>query len=723
MLTLFKNWYKEAASHCDPLELEQATVRIVVGIAILGLVTYSYLSQSLSHQEYVAFKIDFIFEVLAIALMYAIVKNKLNPIHRRLAGAWLDVGAASTFMALTADIGVMLVAVYLWVIFGNGFRFGKKYLYHSQILAIGGFIVATNFSPYWQTHQTIGYSLVVMLIALPLYVAKLITRLHEAKDKVEIERQKAAEASLAKTRFVANMSHEIRTPLNGIIGISTLFRTTPLNADQQDLLKTLEGSSKLLLSLLNNVLDFTKIEERKFTIENVAFSPKEAVHDTLEIFRSQSNVKGIHLGASISESLSNLKGDAFVLRQVLANLMGNAVKFTQNGSVTISATVLYDDQDNSTVSFEVADTGEGIPVSKQSTIFDSFTQADSSTTRKFGGSGLGLTIAKHMVEAMGGTLNFQSTEGVGSRFWFVLTLEKNIAIEPAIEVPAYASIVSPARVRANTNIDALHILVCEDDSTNQKILTRLLALPGHQIELASNGDEMLDALDQRKFDLVITDLNMARMSGTDALKLYRFTEPNDKDTRFILFTADATLSAREAATEAGFDAFLAKPVDAATLFSTIENILNLPVGTATKWMDGALNNPVNLVNSLKATNKSLDLNTLKELEKIGAGDDLFMHRLLRNYLADCVKLIDKIELNIKQKRFGELHDCCHALKGNSLSVGALQLAKITELIGHLTVSTSSNEATELLNSLNVEFSKVTVSVEDYLRRPEAVLNK
>ena len=119
--------------------------------------------------------------------------------------------------------------------------------------------------------------------------------------------------------------------------------------------KTLEGSSKLLLSLLNNVLDFTKIEERKFTIENVAFSPKEAIHDTLEIFRSQSNVKGIHLGASISESLSNLKGDAFVLRQVLANLMGNAVKFTQNGSVTISATVLHDDQDKSTVSFEVAD--------------------------------------------------------------------------------------------------------------------------------------------------------------------------------------------------------------------------------------------------------------------------------------------------------------------------------------------------------------------------------
>ncbi|MEO7344872.1 MAG: ATP-binding protein, partial [Methylotenera sp.] len=446
-------------------------------------------------------------------------------------------------------------------------------------------------------------------------------------------------------------------------------------------------------------------------------------HDTLEIFRTQSNAKGIQLGASISDSLNTLKGDAFVLRQVLANLMGNAVKFTQTGSVTISATLLHDDQAKATVSFEVADTGEGIPTNKQNTIFDSFTQADSSTTRKFGGSGLGLTIAKHMVEAMGGTLNFQSTEGVGSRFWFVLTLDKNIPVESSSETSTYASVVPLSKVRANTNIDALKILVCEDDSTNQKILTRLLALPGHQIELASNGDEMLDALEQRKFDLVITDLNMARMSGTDALKLYRFTEPNDKDTRFILFTADATLSARQAANEAGFDAFLAKPVDAATLFSTIENILALPVGTANKWMNGALNNPVNVATALKANNPSLDLNTLKELEKIGAGDDLFMHRLLRNYLSDCIKLIDKIEINLKNKRYGELHDYCHALKGNSLSVGALQFAKAIEAIGHLTASTSSAEATEVLNNLNNEFSKLTLAVEDYLRRPEAVLNK
>jgi two-component system sensor histidine kinase RpfC len=716
MLTIFKNWYKNVANNCDPLEIEQGLIRIVVGLVILGLIIFSYLNGTLSHQEYIAFKIDFIFELLAILLVMAITKNKFKATHRRLAGAWVDIGAASIFMSLTADIGVMLVVVYLWTIFGNGFRYGKKYLYHAQILSIAGFFIATNLSPYWETHKTIGYSLIVMLIALPLYVAKLITRLHEAIHKEELERQKATEANLAKTQFVANMSHEIRTPLNGIIGISTLFKTTPLNADQKDLLKTLESSSKLLLSLLNNVLDFTKIEERKFTVENVAFSPEEAVHDSLEIFRAQANSKGIQLGASVSNDLGTLRGDAFVLRQVLANLLGNAIKFTQEGSVTISATVLQEDTEKSTVRFEVADTGVGIPPDKQDKIFDSFTQADSSTTRKFGGSGLGLTIAKHMVEEMGGTLTLQSTEGVGSRFWFELTLEKaNTEIESTSESAAIA-VIEPLS-RAQTITKPLDILVCEDESTNQKIITRLLSLPGHHVEIVSSGDELLDTLEQRKYDLVITDLNMAGMSGTDALKLYRFTQPNDNTTRFILFTADATLSAREAASDAGFDAFLTKPIDAATLFNTIESILNLAPNTAAQWMNSALNNPVNIESDLEADNLQLDLHTLQELEKIGAGDELFMHRLLRNFLADSLKLIYKIEAAAKQKHFGELHDYCHALKGNSLSVGATQLATTTEAIGKLTASIASTQVLAMLDSLNSDFSKLTIAVEDYLRRP------
>jgi two-component system, sensor histidine kinase RpfC len=736
MLTTLKNWYKNASSHCDPLELEQASIRIPAVVVLIGLVAFSHFNQVIASEVIVAYSLIFVYAVFSVLLLAAILNNKFNPVYRRLAGAWFDIGGASAFMALTSDVGVMLVAFDLWAIFGNGFRFGPKYLYHAQALSIAGFLIATQLSPYWLTHQTIGYSLIAMLIVLPLYVAKLISRLHEAVHKEELERQKATRASLAKTQFVANMSHEIRTPLNGIIGISTLFRTTPLNADQQDLLRTLDGSSKLLLSLLNNVLDFTKIEERKFTIENVAFSPAEAVHDSLEIFRTQANSKGVQLGASVSNALGTLKGDAFVLRQVLANLLGNAVKFTQDGSVTISATLLKEDTNNSTVRFEVIDTGVGIPADKQSKIFDSFTQADSSTTRKFGGSGLGLTIAKHMVEEMGSSLNFHSTEDVGSRFWFDLSLEKaddnvvsNIKVDHynvataakkssaiAVDLPLSNEQTS---VQPNTvaNINPLQILVCEDESTNQKIITRLLSLPGHHVVVVDNGDDMLDVLEQRKFDLVITDLNMAGMSGTDALKLYRFTQPADKDTRFILFTADATTTAKEASVDAGFDAFLSKPIDAATLFNTIERICELAPNTAAQWMNNALNKPVEVESDLEADNAHLDLDTLKELEKIGSGDELFIHRLLRNYLSDSVKLIYKIETAAKQKRHGELHDHCHALKGNSLSVGATQLAEATELIGKLDASVPLERVLEMITNLNNEFSKLTLAVEDYLRRP------
>ena len=561
-----------------------------------------------------------------------------------------------------------------------------------------------------------------MLVILPLYVAQLITRLNEAKLKAEVASARAEDANLAKTRFVANMSHEIRTPLNGIIGISTLFKTTPLNADQKDLLKTLESSSKLLLSLLNNVLDFTKIEERKITVENAPFSAKEAVQDTLEIFRATAVAKGVQLGASVSDGLDKVKGDTVILRQVLANLMGNALKFTEQGSVTTSATVLIDEATHATVRFEVTDTGVGIPTDKQHKIFESFTQADASTTRKFGGSGLGLTIAKHMVEAMGGDLQFQSMADVGSRFWFDLRLEKDVAPEANNDAPAIAVVEPISRAHAKVS-KPLNILVCEDESTNQKILTRLLSLPGHHVSIVENGDQMLDLLEQQKFDLVITDLNMAGMSGTEALKLYRFTQPNDKETRFILFTADATLSARQEASDAGFDAFLTKPIDAATLFSTMESILNLAPNTAALWMNSALNQPVDIQSDLAADNVALDIETLRGLERIGANDDLFMHRLLKNYLADSLKMIYKIETAVKQKHYGELQDFCHALKGNSLSVGALQLAETTEKVGRLSAGNSATQSLEMLGNLNSDFSKLTLAIEDYLRRPEAVSSK
>jgi len=729
MLASIKNWYQNAAKHCDPLELEQATTRLAIGsFFTLYLIIHFLISQDFTPGEIAGFYLLIVFELSAIVLLVIVGHAKNTSRIRRLVGAWLDIIGTSTFLSLAGDIGVVLIGVYLWVIFGNGFRFGKKYLYHAQIISILGFLAATQVNPFWALHKPIVYGFFLMLIALPIYVAKLIERMHEARHKAEIASIRAAEANLAKTQFVANMSHEIRTPLNGIIGISTLLKTTPLNSDQQDLLKTLEGSSKLLLSLLNNILDISKIEERKLTIDSIPFSVKDVVKNTFDIFHSLTTAKGIQLEVNIPDALDIFRGDPSVLRQVMANLVGNAVKFTEKGSIDISAIVIQDSESSSVIRFSVSDTGIGIPVAKQNKIFDSFTQADSTTTRKFGGSGLGLTIAKHMVEAMGGRLNLESIEGKGSHFWFDLTLERaspaKLANTATTANPAIITLEPRTAVRNGSEV--LDILVCEDESTNQKIITRLLSIPGHRVEIVSNSDEMLDMLEHKKFDLVITDLNMAGMNGADALKLYRFTRPDDKDTRFVLLTADASTSAKQLADEAGFDAFITKPIDTATMFSIIERVMNLPANTAERWMStgisGTKNNPTHLPGKpeAEADNTSLDLNTLKDLESIGAGDDLFMPRLLKNYLADSAKQIIKIEESAKQQRFSELHDYCHAFKGNSLSVGAVKLAGIIETTGRLNASNPPSQILAALDLLNNEFAKLSSDVEDYLRRPEAV---
>ena len=205
------------------------------------------------------------------------------------------------------------------------------------------------------------------------------------------------------------------------------------------------------------------------------------------------------------------------------------------------------------------------------------------------------------------------------------------------------------------------------------------------------------------------------------LKLYRFTQPDDKNTRFILFTADVTLETREEASDAGFDGILTKPIEATTLFNTIEKTLNLEPNTAKQWMNNVLNvnKHAEIISDLAEDNTALDINTLLELEKIGEGDDLFMHRLLKNYLADSLKMINNISTAVKQKHYGELQDHCHALKGNSLSVGALKLASSTEALSKLSNSVPDEESHKMLDQVNNDFSKLTLAVEDYLRRPEA----
>src|SRR5689334_3250517 len=308
--------------------------------------------------------------------------------------------------------------LYVWMTLANGFRFGKPYLLVSLGLGAAGFSTALWLSEFWRSHAHMGYGLLGAFIVLNLYVQSLVTKLYDALNRAE-------SANQAKRRFISVISHEMRTPLNAIIGMADLLRGTALSREQADMLQTLRSSSRLMLGLVEDVLDFSKIEAGKVVIEKADFDLHALVNSTCRIVAAQAAAKGLDFVVSIMPEVAPaIRGDPHYLRQVLINLAGNAVKFTEKGGVTVHVSTQAESESSVRLKFSIRDTGIGIAPAAQARIFESFTQADQSTTRRFGGTGLGTTIAKQLVGLMGGKIGLESAVGLGSTFWFEIDLEK-----------------------------------------------------------------------------------------------------------------------------------------------------------------------------------------------------------------------------------------------------------------------------------------------------------
>jgi len=348
---------------------------------------------------------------------HILVAPGISPTRRVLATLG-DVSTGSICMAFLGERAAPMILLYVWITLANGFRYGTPYLLWALGISVAGFSMVLLVSDFWQAHLGLGYGLMVGLVAVSLYVRSLVTKLFSAIARAEI-------ANEAKRRFISVVSHELRTPLNAIIGMSDLMRDTSLNREQADMLQTLRGSSQVMLGLVEDVLDFSKIEAGKLNIEHTDFDLHALVNSTCRIIAAQASAKGVEFVVSIMPEVPPaVRGDPHHLRQVLINLAGNAVKFTERGSVTVHVSVQEEPPDDVSLKFSVRDTGIGIPPEAQARIFDSFSQADQTTTRRFGGTGLGTTIAKQLVELMGGRISLESAVGLGSTFSFELKLQK-----------------------------------------------------------------------------------------------------------------------------------------------------------------------------------------------------------------------------------------------------------------------------------------------------------
>ncbi len=405
-------------------EHEQAILRIgIIGLIIAfmwGRVTVtSSVSAAVSDNDRLLLAGLGFFFLLAIGIFVCIYIWPASNKPRRIVGMLADSGGTTFALSLAGASGVGLVGVYLFITFGNGFRYGRRYLFLCQALCLAGFLPVVIAAHWWADSPYIGWGLVVSMIILPIYVSTLITTKDEALGKAE-------QANHAKSSFLANMSHEMRTPLNGVVGVVELLQTTQLNGEQGELIKLLRHSVALLRSLVDDVLDISKIEAGGLTIEITDFDLYATLNSIVRMMRPHAISKGLVVKVLVDPAIEyRVTGDPHHFRQVLVNLISNAVKFTDRGHIEVVAKLLDENEKSQRVHFEVRDTGIGIAPDAQKKIFERFVQADSSTTRRYGGTGLGTTIAKQLVELMGGAIGLRSTLGYGTTFWFDLPLQRS----------------------------------------------------------------------------------------------------------------------------------------------------------------------------------------------------------------------------------------------------------------------------------------------------------